>query len=225
MSAVFITGTGTDIGKTFVAAGLIRALRRAGQPVQALKPIASGYDPAAPEASDPAMLLAALGRPVTPETVAAIAPWRFRAPLSPDMAARREGGSIDLDAVVDFCRQATAPRDGVVLIEGVGGIMVPLDEQRTVLDWMEALGLPVILVCGSYLGSISHSLTALNVLVRHGLRVAALVVNETEGSTVDLLETAATLARFAGPRRVVALPRAAADAPDHPVFAQIAAFL
>ncbi len=225
MSGVFITATGTDIGKTFVAAGLIRALRRAGQPVLALKPVASGFDPAAPEHSDPAALLAALDQPVTPDSIAAITPWRFRAPLSPDMAARREGGAIDLDAVVAFCRHAMAKHDSVVLIEGVGGIMVPLDEQRTVLDWMEALGLPVILVCGSYLGTISHTLTALDVLVRHGLHIAAIVVNETEGSTVDLLETVETLARFAGPRRVVGVPRAAASQPDHPVFAQIAAFL
>ena len=225
MSAVFITGTGTDIGKTFVATGLIRALRRTGQPVRALKPVVSGFDPAAAQDSDPGAMLAALGQPVTPETVAAIAPWRFRAPLSPDMAARREGGTVDLDAVLGFCRQAMAQDDGTLLIEGVGGIMVPLDARRTVLDWMEALGLPIILVCGSYLGSISHTLTAVDVLIRHGLRLATLVVNESAGSTVDLLETVETLARFTGPLRIVALPRTAAGVPDHPVFGQIAAFL
>jgi dethiobiotin synthetase len=225
MSAAFITGTGTDIGKTFVAAGLIRALRRAGRPVRALKPVVSGFDPAAAQDSDPGVLLAALGQPVTPETIAAIAPWRYRAPLSPDMAARREGSAIDFDAVLGFCRQAMAQRDGVLLIEGVGGIMVPLDARRTVLDWMEALGLPVILVCGSYLGSISHTLTAVDVLVRHGLRPATLVVNETAGSTVGLPETVETLARFVEPCRMVALPRATAAAPDHPAFGQLAAVL
>jgi dethiobiotin synthetase len=225
VSAVFITATGTEVGKTFVAAGLIHALRRAGQPVQALKPIVSGFDPAAAQDSDPGVLLTALGRPVTPETIAAIAPWRFSAPLSPDMAAHREGRAIDVDALLRFCREGMAARDSVLLIEGVGGVMVPLDSQRTVLDWMEALALPVILVCGSYLGSISHTLTAVDVLVRHGLRLAALVVNETAGSTVDLLETVETLARFTGRRRIVTLPRSAAAKPDHPVFAQIAAFL
>ncbi|MEJ1974981.1 MAG: dethiobiotin synthase [Acetobacteraceae bacterium] len=221
MSAVFITGTGTDIGKTFIAAGLIRALRRAGRPVQALKPVLSGYDPAAAASSDPGLLLAALGRPVTPETVAAIAPWRFQAPLSPDMAARREGRMVDFDAVLGFCRQVMT-QEGVLLIEGVGGIMVPLDERRTVLDWMQALGLPVILVCGSYLGSISHTLTAVDVLVRRRLSLTALVVNETAGSTVDLQETAETLARFAGPQRILALPL---REPDHPVFATLAALV
>ncbi len=90
MSAIFITATGTDIGKTFVTAGLIRHLRASGREVDALKPVMTGFDPAHPEASDAGVLLAALGRPVTAAEIARISPWRFSAPLSPDMAARRE---------------------------------------------------------------------------------------------------------------------------------------
>jgi len=89
MSAIFITATGTDIGKTFVAAGLIRHWRAAGRTVEALKPVVTGFDPAAAAASDPGVLLTALGRPVTPAEIDSLAPWRFTAPLSPDMAARR----------------------------------------------------------------------------------------------------------------------------------------
>ena len=103
--------------------------------------------------------------------------------------------------------------------------MVPLDDRRTVLDWMEAMALPVILVCGSYLEAISHALSALDVLVQHRLSIAAIVVNETEGSTVDLRETAQTLARFAGPRRLYVVPRVNPSAPHHWVFGQIAATL
>ena len=76
MSAFFVTATGTDIGKTFVAAGLIRHFRAAGRAVGAIKPVATGFDPAAAEASDPGMLLSALGRPVTPAEIERIAPWR-----------------------------------------------------------------------------------------------------------------------------------------------------
>ena len=139
MSAVFVTGTGTDIGKTFIAAGLIRALRRSGRDVEALKPVVSGHMPGA-SIGDPGALLAALGRPATPEAIAAIAPWRFRAPLSPDMAAAREGAQIEFDGLVAFCRDRIAARKDALLIEGVGGPMVPLQGLRTVLDWMEALG-------------------------------------------------------------------------------------
>ncbi|MGE5146170.1 MAG: ATP-dependent dethiobiotin synthetase BioD, partial [Candidatus Eiseniibacteriota bacterium] len=97
MSAYFVTSTGTDIGKTFVTAGLIRYLRQSSQPVAALKPVVSGYDSSVVETSDPAVLLRALERPVSADEIAAIAPFRFRAPLSPDTAAAREGRSIDFD--------------------------------------------------------------------------------------------------------------------------------
>jgi dethiobiotin synthetase len=197
VSAVFITGTGTDVGKTFVAAGLIRYFRGLGQPVAALKPLVSGFDPAAPSGSDPAILLDALGREVKPEEFQRISPWRFRAPLSPDMAARAENKAIDLQAVVAFCRAAIAGSDGVLLIEGIGGIMVPLDGRHTVLDLMSLLDLPLILVAGSYLGTLSHVLSAQDVILRHALDLRAIVVSETEAAPVPLDATLATLANFA----------------------------
>ena len=104
MAAYFVTSTGTDIGKTFVTAGLIRQLRIGGAAVDALKPVVSGYDSSVVETSDPAVLLGALGRPVTADEVERIAPWRFRAPLSPDLAAAREGRTIDFDALIAFSR-------------------------------------------------------------------------------------------------------------------------
>jgi dethiobiotin synthetase len=205
VTAIFITGTGTDVGKTFVAASLIRHLRRMGRTVEALKPVVSGFDPAAPASSDPGVLLQALGLSVTPEAINRIAPWRYRAPLSPDLAAAREGQAIDVDGVVAFCRTAIDQRRDIMLIEGVGGIMVPLDNQRTVLDLMMALQLPLILVAGSYLGTISHTLTALDALFRRNLKVLSVIVSETPNSSVPLAETVAAIARFAEP--VVGLPR------------------
>jgi dethiobiotin synthetase len=197
VSAVFITGTGTDVGKTFVAAGLIRYFRGLGQPIAALKPLVSGFDPAAPSGSDPAILIEALGREVNPEELKRISPWRFRAPLSPDMAARAENKAIDLQAVVAFCRAEIAGSDGALLIEGIGGIMVPLDGRHTVLDLMSLLNLPLILVAGSYLGTLSHVLSAQDVILRHALDLRAIVVSETEAAPAPLEATLATLANFA----------------------------
>jgi dethiobiotin synthetase len=197
VSAVFITGTGTDVGKTFVAAGLIRYFCGLGQPVAALKPLVSGFDPAAPSGSDPAILIEALGREVNPEELKRISPWRFRAPLSPDMAARAENKAIDLQAVVAFCRAEIAGSDGALLIEGIGGIMVPLDGRHTVLDLMSLLNLPLILVAGSYLGTLSHVLSAQDVILRHALDLRAIVVSETEAAPAPLEATLATLANFA----------------------------
>jgi dethiobiotin synthetase len=225
MTAYFVTATGTDIGKTFVTAGLIRYLRQSNQPVGALKPVVSGYEPSVVETSDPAVLLRALGRPVSAEEIENIAPFRFRAPLSPDLAAAREGRSVDFDTLLGFTREAIAAHTGLLFIEGVGGIMVPLDARRTVLDWMAELKLPVLLVVGGYLGTISHTLTALDVLARRQLGVTAIVVSEGERDTVPLDETVASIARFADTTPVVGLPRLPGGLTEHPAFAQLAALL
>jgi dethiobiotin synthetase len=225
VTAVFITATGTDIGKTFVARGLIRALRRGGRAVDAIKPIVSGFKPAEAEGSDSGLLLSALGRAVSEDEIARISPWRFAAPLSPDMAAAREGRRIDIDQVIHFCRKAVDTARGTLLIEGVGGVMVPLGQRRTVLDWMAALRLPVLLVSGSYLGTISHTLTALDVLARRGLTVSAVVVSASAGSPVGLDETREAIARFASDLEVAALPRLPPGSVDHPVFDRLAARL
>src|SRR5450830_1892182 len=224
VSAYFVTSTGTDIGKTFVTAGLIRYLREAGQAVHALKPVVSGYDPSVVETSDPAVLLAALGRAVSADEISSIAPWRFRAPLSPDLAAAREGRSIDFAQLIAFSRKAIDAETGILFIEGVGGIMVPLDGERTVLDWMAALQIP-LLVVGGYLGTISHTLTALDVLAQRHLKIAAIVVSESERNPVELDDTVASIARFAHGTGVIGLPRLPGGINQHPAFAKIAALL
>jgi dethiobiotin synthetase len=223
MSAAFVTATGTEVGKTFVCVGLIRQLRSAGRPVAAIKPVVSGFDPGAWQDSDPALLLAALGRPQALAEVEHISPWRFAASLSPHMAAKREGRVIVFDQVVEFCRRSMSR--SLLLIEGIGGIMVPLDERRTVLDLMSMLRIPIVLVAGSYVGTISHTLTALEVLARRNLNVAGVVVSESEGSAAALADTVAILAHFADALDVVGIPRLAPDAPEHPAFAHIAALI
>jgi dethiobiotin synthetase len=205
VTAIFITATGTDVGKTYVAASLIGHFRQMGRTVEAIKPVVSGFDPAEAGASDPGMLLQALGGPVTAEEIERISPWRFRAPLSPDLAARREGRSINVDDVIAFCQGAIQKRRDMLLIEGVGGVMVPLDRERTILDVMMALRLPLVLVAGSYLGTISHTLTALDSLYRRDMNVLAVIVSESAGSTVPLDDTVAEIARFAEP--VIGVPR------------------
>ena len=225
MSAVFITATGTDIGKTLVTAGLIRHVRGSGGAIAAVKPIVSGFDPDAWQESDPAVLLAALGRPATLAEVERISPWRFKAPLSPHMASRREGRTIAFQDVVEFCRKTAAAQRGLLLIEGVGGIMVPLDDRRTVLDLMSVLRIPAILVAGSYVGTISHTLTALEVMARRNLDIAAVVVSESEGSAASLDETAAAIAQFADAIDVVTVPRLAIPISEHAAFTQIAGLI
>jgi dethiobiotin synthetase len=205
VTAIFITATGADVGTTFVVAALVRHLRQIGRPVDAIKPIASGYDPAQAASSETGVLVSALGLPFTPESIDHVSPWRFRAALPPDLAAREEGRSIGVDQVIAYCRAEIDKRRGVLLIDGVGGLMAPLDDRRTILDVMMALRLPLILITGSYAGAVSHTLTALDSLFRREMNVLTTIVSETPGSNVPLDDVVATIGRFAMP--VIGLPR------------------
>lgn len=207
MGANFITGTGTDIGKTWLACALLRHWRASGRQPAAFKPVLSGFDPLQPGASDAGALLAALGRQASLTELDAIAPWRFAAPLSPDLAAAREGRCIDFDELVAFSRRVVNANAGPTLVEGVGGVMVPLDGRHTVRDWIAASGLSCVLVAGSYLGSLSHALTALEALARVGAGVTAIAVNETPGSTVTLEATLESLARHVAGTPLVSIAR------------------
>lgn len=196
MTHYFITATGTGIGKTFFTCHLIQQWRKEGKRVTAVKPVISEFDFARPETSDTGLIAQALGLPLTASTIESISPWRFAAPLSPDMAARQEKRRVDFDDVVNFCRRGREANCHV--IEGAGGVMSPLTETHTNLDLMQALNIPVILVTGSYLGTISHTLTALEALDSRSVTVQSIVMNESPDETIPLEETYKSLQAFTG---------------------------
>lgn len=208
MKTLFITATGTDIGKTCVTGLLARQWRAQGKQVRALKPVISGFS-ADDASSDVVRLLEACDLPRTTETIDSTSPWRFAAPLSPDMAASREGRELLLSDLLAFCHAQTQGSEDVLLLEGVGGVMVPLNSRgETVLDWMAQLGWPVWLVTGSYLGTLSHTLTALAAMRGRGVAPTVVIVSESENSPVTLNETVQSLKRFIPVEVVlVALPR------------------
>ncbi|MCJ2017331.1 dethiobiotin synthase [Methylobacterium sp. E-065] len=199
--AVFIAGAGTEIGKTYVTAALTRRLRAQGRAVRTVKPLASGVpalgDPGFAE-SDTARLLDAQDIALDAEAVEACSPWRFSAPLSPDQAAVLEGRSLELADLVGWCRAQIACTTGTLLIEGVGGLMSPVSEAATGLDWLRALDVPALLVTGSYLGAISHALTACETLRRYDVPLLAIAVSESEGAPAPAATVAASIARHAG---------------------------
>jgi dethiobiotin synthetase len=192
---LFITAAGTDVGKTLITCALAHQLKARGDPVRVLKPVASGFDDDAPQDSDTCHLLSAAGVEPTAAAIEAATPWRFHAPISPDMAAAREGRAIDFAALTDHCRAALTG-EGVTLIEGIGGTMVPLTAGETVRDLIKALDIPAVIVTGSYLGALSHALTAVGSLATQDIKIAGIVVSESETTPVPLAETAAALARF-----------------------------
>lgn len=208
MTGFFITATGTEVGKTLVGEVLCRQLVEQGAAVHILKPIISGYDPADLAASDTGRLLRALSQDVTKEAVEALTPWRFEAAMSPDMAAAREGRHIDFRELVTYCRtEMTEHGDKTVLIEGAGGAFVPLDAEYLTVDWIAALGISAIVVAGSYLGTISHTLATVEGLKRRNVEVAGIVVSESEEQPVPLAETCEALRRYVGDIGVFSLPR------------------
>lgn len=210
----FVTGSGTDIGKTYVTAALIRGLRARGLRVGAIKPVLSGFDPANAETSDIGVLARALGRELTPDTISQMTPWRFRAAVSPDMAAAREGKSIIVQEVVSFMRaSAEVSAADIFFAEGAGGVLVPLDRNHTIRELFSALRWPAILVGGTYLGSISHTLTALEAL-QSGGSITCIVLSESISNPVPPEETRAAIERFAGYVPVHVVPRGGAAPPE-----------
>ena len=206
--AFFVTATGTGIGKTHVSCGLIRHWRQAGREARALKPVVSGFDMEDAE-TDSHKLLWAMEEEETPQAFDAISPWRFEAPLSPDVAAAREGLEIDIHALDRFCLHAIAGNRGRLLIEGIGGAFVPLNERKLVADWIKALDIPAVLVTGSYLGTLSHTIATMEALGKRNVFVSALVISESPDSPMPLAETQAALAAHLPPVPIVVLPREA----------------
>ncbi len=172
---VLITGTDAGVGKTFVGAAMALALRRRGFSVGALKAVESGclYRNGRLLAPDALYWKKKLE---LPEPVEAICPYRFRTPLAPAVAARLEGVRIDPE-VIARCFGRLADRYDVVFVEGAGGLLAPLTEDFFVLDLASRLSLPVLVVVGSRLGAINHTLLTLECLKTRGLPLVGMAIN------------------------------------------------
>lgn len=188
MTNLFITSTGTDIGKTFITQALVHQLRKAERSVNAYKPIISGFNETAIEESDSGKLLKAMQQEITFEHISEISPWRFTAPLSPHIATELEGRNIDIGTLYQWCQEKMT-NESITLIEGVGGVMAPLTRDITVLDWMKALSVPAVLVVGSYLGTLSHTLTALAALKSNDIPVAGIIITESPNESMKAEKT------------------------------------
>lgn len=193
MRGVFITGTDTSVGKTLVAAAVIRVLARAGLKTVGMKPVASG-SAATPDGlrNDDALRLQAaanLSRPY-----ALVNPYAFAPPIAPHLAATEAGVMIALPKILESFRQLCAGADAVV-VEGVGGWQVPLGDSWGVPELARALGLPVILVAGLRLGCLNHTLLSVRAIQADGLRLAGWVANSIDSGFERRAENLATLQR------------------------------
>jgi dethiobiotin synthetase len=197
----FVTGTDTGVGKTVLAAALVAALRARGVRAAAFKPVVTGIDEPEPgRPADHELLGAAAGM-----APAAVAPLRFGPAVSPHLAAELAGTAIEPDGLVAAARAAGARADALV-VEGVGGLLVPLTPQHTIRDFAVALGLPVVVAARPGLGTISHTLLTLEAARAAGLVVRAVVLTPwPEAPSAMQRSNRATIARM-GAVEVATLP-------------------
>jgi len=196
IKGIFITGTDTGVGKTAIAAGIIRALGRKGVKAGAMKPVETGCDDEGGRliAGDGMFLRKIAGMDEPAEIVT---PVRFSYPLAPMVAAELEGKSVDLDAIMHAYSMLATKYDFLV-VEGAGGIMVPIKESggsvNTGLspsaffmsDLIKSLGLPVVIVARAGLGTINHILLTVMHALREGIEVRGVIINSNEpaGDTI-----------------------------------------
>lgn len=195
----FVTGTDTDVGKTTIAAGLLRAARLAGLSTAAVKPLASGCEAGADglRNSDALALLAECSLPLS---YAEVNPFAFAPAIAPHLAAREAGVQLKVEALAAAVQAVLAQQADFTLVEGAGGWRVPLDGQATLAELPVALDLPVILVVGVRLGCINHALLTAEAIARDGLRLAGWVANVLDPQTSRLDDNLRTLTeRLAAP--------------------------
>ena len=190
--AFFITGTDTGVGKTYVACKLIHKYVAQGQKTLGMKPVAAGSDFINGEwRNDDVQKLIAASNVLAP--IELINPYCFNAPIAPHLAAEKVGVEIKIETIFKAYQQLSDLAD-VIIVEGAGGFLVPLNENETLADLTVALDIPVILVVGIKLGCINHSLLTVEAIKARQLKLHGWVANCLEPNMVALQENIATIA-------------------------------
>jgi len=194
----FVTGTDTGIGKTAISLGLMACLQARGRTVAGMKPVASGCEQGAAGLVN-ADALALQRQSSVQLPYALVNPYAFEPPIAPHIAASRAGVAIELEPVRLACA-AIASRTECVVVEGVGGWLVPLNATQTVADMARALALPVVLVVGIRLGCLNHALMSAAAIEASGLGFAGWVANLPQAGVDCARENIEALrARLAAP--------------------------
>ena len=202
--SLFVTGTDTGIGKTVISAALTRALVARGLRVAVMKPIASGSDPT-PQGlrnSDALTLMAAANVPAPYDI---INPYCFLPPISPHIAAREAGVTIDLAHLRSRFHSLAASADCVV-VEGAGGWQAPISDTASMADLAAALALPVLLVVGLRLGCLNHALLTRESLSSRGATFAGWIANSVDPHFARPAENLATLTARLGEPPLACVP-------------------
>ena len=190
MNSYFITGTDTNCGKTYVTCQLLDYFRSKNKRAQALKPLASGCkeNQGILENEDVLNL-----QKHNSDSSCAINGWQFAPPISPHLAARESNLKITAADIATFCFNEQFTNFDPLLIEGAGGLMVPLNEEETWIDFLQLTKIPVIVVVGLRLGCINHALLTAEVLKQNQIKVAGWIANCLDENMLSLDDNIATL--------------------------------
>lgn len=205
-SGLFVTGTDTGVGKTYVSAGIATALIRRGVDVGVMKPAETGCSMSAgrlvPRDAHRLMRSACVKDPLS-----LVNPYRFRRPLAPAVAGEREGKAIDPLMMINAYRKLST-RHEFMIVEGAGGIMVPLSGKYTYLDLAKKMGLPVLIVARPGLGTINHTLLTISALRGRKIPIAGIVINYAQHVKSGLAEKTnpAVIEKISGIRIVGIIP-------------------
>jgi dethiobiotin synthetase len=208
INGVFVTGTDTDCGKTFIAGGIARVLVKKGLNVGVMKPIATAGSPA-PETglrskwiSDDALHLRQAA--ATSDSLSLINPICFRAALAPWPAARLEKKTIDIDRMMSAYRELCQRHDYMV-VEGAGGVLVPITREFFMVDLMARMRLAAIIVARPDLGTLNHTLLTVAHLKQKGVPLAGIILNNYRGKTRAEQTNPRVLQRILD-RRIIVVP-------------------
>lgn len=206
MSGLLVTGTDTGVGKTFVACALAHALRARGRTVAVMKPVETGVT------DGPEDALRLREAAADPAPLDEICPYRLRAPLAPSVAAGIAGVTIDLARLEALVRRRLDAAD-VLLVEGAGGLLVPIADSVTYADLAARLRLPVLLVAANRLGTVNHCALTARVAAAMGLEVLGVVLSQpTPDPDPSVATNADTIAALTGLPILAALPHLARPA-------------
>ena len=190
---IFITSTGTDIGKTYCTVEILKEMLNRKVLFNAYKPILSGFNISNIKDSDSYKILKIKNKEPKIEDIKQISPWLFEKPIAPSIAAKKENKSLKYNDVLEWCLKKSDNKI-INIFEGAGGVLVPIEKTKTILDLMKDLSSKVVLVVGNYLGSVSHTLSAVQNLQHANLQIINIIINKNiNNNDIDIKDTESLL--------------------------------
>jgi len=190
---IFITSTGTNIGKTYCTVEILKEMLNRKVLFNAYKPILSGFNISNIKDSDSYKILKTNNKEPKIENIKQISPWLFEKPIAPSLAAIKENKSLKYNDVLKWCLKKS-DNNIINIFEGAGGLLVPIEKAKTILDLMKDLNSKVVLVVGNYLGSVSHTLSAIHNLQHANLQIINIIINQNiKNDDIDIKDTESLL--------------------------------